>query len=383
MLLLSLLTKVIYSGALAIYKIFILLLSLLVKVVYSGALAIYKTFIFLLSPLNKVVYSGALAIYKTFTPLLSPLNKVVYSGAKSLFWPDPGRREWFVLGSLSGIRVSAIPDTGSDLDIVSVNFVKRHGITIDSASQRSIQLPNGKTISTGAVSLPFVFEGETSTFSRVFTVMPNCLHDVILSNSFLQTTETLTKFSQRLRCKFVPSLNVPRLRLLGTPKHRIWGSINGRTVAAIPDTGSDVMLMSKRYARKLGLNISKGAVHKSCLEFADGTLANTFGMVFGVEWRFGKQGSASQYCDFHVMEDLPYKVILSNDFLFKSKAFSKFKDFFFEQRNDAHLNRVFHELSLIKIVGRQNRAIGRIHGFCRQFLHIVKGSKYFPRFPII
>jgi len=360
-----------------------LLPSLLTKAIYSAALAIYKTFILLPSLLTKVIYSGALAIYKTFILLPSLLTKVVYSGAKSLFWPDPGRREWFVLGSLSGIRVSAIPDTGSDLDIVSVDFVKRHGITIDSASQRSIQLPNGKTISIGTVSLPFLFEGEKSTFSRVFTVMPNCLHDVILSHSFLRTTETLTKFSRRLKSKFVPSLHMPRLRLLGTPKQRIWGSINGRTVAAIPDTGSDVMLMSKRYARKLGLHISKGAAHKICLEFADGTLANTCGMVFGVEWRFGKQGSTSQSCDFHIMEDLPYKVILSNDFLFKSKAFSKFKDFFFEQRNDANLNRVFHELSLIKIVGRQNRAIGRIHGFCRRFLRIVKGSKYFPRFPII
>jgi Aspartyl protease len=304
-----------------------------------------------------------------------PHLRVVYSRTKSFFGLGPGRREWFVLGSLDGIRVSAIPDTGSDLDIVSVDFVRRHGITIDTTSQRFIQLPNGKIIATSTVSLPFLFDGENSTFSRVFTVMPNCLHDVILSNSFLRTTETLTKFSRRLRSRFVPTIHVPRLRLLGTPRHRIWGSINGRNVAAIPDTGSDVMLMSKRYARKLGLKISKVANHRTCLEFADGTLANTCGMVFGVEWRFGGQDSTSQYCDFHIMEDLPYKVILSNDFLFKSKAFSKFKDFFFEQRNDVDLSRSFHELSLIKIVGPQNKAISRIHGFYRRFLRIVKGSE--------
>jgi hypothetical protein len=66
--------------------------------------------------------------------------------------------------------------------------------------------------------------------------------------------------------------------------------------------------------------------------------------------------------DFHVMEDLPYKVILSNEFLFKSKAFSRFKDFFFEQQNELDLSRTFHELSLIKIVGPQNKAISGIHG---------------------
>lgn len=97
-------------------------------------------------------------------------------------------------------------------------------------------------------------------------------------------------------------------------------------------------------------------------------------MVFGVEWRFGGQHSTSQRCDFHIMADLPYKVILSNDFLFKSKAFSKFKDFFFEQRNDADLSWAFHELSLIKIVGPQNKVISRIHGFYRRFLRAVKGK---------
>lgn len=131
--------------------------------------------------------------------------------------PGYSRREWYVPGSLKGIHVSAIPDTGSDLDIVSADFVQRHGITIDSKPQRYIQLPNGKTISIGTVSLPFLFEGEKSTFKRVFTVMPNCLHDVILSNSFLRTTETLTKFSRRLKNKFVPSLHTSRLRLLGAP----------------------------------------------------------------------------------------------------------------------------------------------------------------------
>jgi hypothetical protein len=152
--------------------------------------------------------------------LLVVLVKVVHSGG-SFFLEvlcPPGRREWFVLGSLQGIRISAVPDTGSDLDIVSDDFIKRHGIQIDSTSQKFIQLPNGKVISTGTVSLLFSFKGEKSTFSRVFTIMLNCLHDVILSNLFLRTTETLTRFSSRLKSKFVPLLHAPRLRVLGAPK---------------------------------------------------------------------------------------------------------------------------------------------------------------------
>jgi Aspartyl protease len=303
------------------------------------------------------------------------LGKLALAKAETLLWRDTGRIEWFVPGSLGGFHVSAIPDTGSDLDIVSFDFVSRHGIKIDSSCAQNIRLPNGITRSIGSISLPFSFDGENSLVHRVFIVLPNCLHDVILSNAFLKTTETLTKFSRRLKTQVVPLLHGPRLRLLGTPKQRIWGSINGHTVGAIPDTGSDVMLMSKRYAKKLRLDIRRAESDKTCLEFADGTLANTYGMVYGVEWRFGGKTSAPRFCDFHVMDDLPYKVILSNNFLFKSKAFSQYKDFFFEQQNDGDLNRSFHELSLIKMVGGQNKTLGRLQGYYHQIMRVMRRSK--------
>lgn len=298
--------------------------------------------------------------------------------AEILLWPDMGREEYIVPGSLSGFRVSAIPDTGSDLDIVSFDFVRRHGIKIHSSCAQNIRLPNGMTRSIGSISLPFSFDGEESPVHRVFTVLPNCLHDVILSNTFLKTTETLTRFTQRLKTQVVPLLHGPRLRLLGTPKQRIWGSINGHTVGAIPDTGSDVMLMSKRYAKKLRLDIRREASDKTRLEFADGTLADTYGMVFGVEWRFGGKTSTPRFCDFHIMDDLPYKVILSNNFLFKSRAFSQYKDFFFEQQNDRDLNRSFHELSLIKVVGGQNKTLGRLHSYYRRLMRVMRRSEYYP-----
>jgi hypothetical protein len=164
---------------------------------------------------------------------------------------------------------------------------------------------------------------------------------------------------------------------LGAPKQRILGSIKGCTAVALPDTGSDVMLMSKQYAEKHRLIhwVSTDSADRTCLEFADGSLANTYGIAFGVEWRFGKEDLTSRSCDFHIMDGLPYDVILSNDFLFESKAFSQFKDFFFEPRDGLDLSRTFNELSLIKIVGPQNKAISRIHGFYRRFLQVVKGSE--------
>lgn len=78
------------------------------------------------------------------------------------------------------------------------------------------------------------------------------------------------------------------------------------------------------------------------------------------------------------IEHLPNKVTLRNVILYKSKALSKFKNFFFEQRNDANLSQAFHELSLIKVFGPQNKTLSCIYSFYRRFIRAVEGSKCYP-----
>ena len=167
--------------------------------------------------------------------------------------------EWEIKGVSNGISVQAFPDTGSDMNIVSKDWVDRHGLDIDSSSPCTVQLPNNKTTQfSRRVSLHFRFEGDIVAHHRVFQVLSNCSRDLILGRDFLTFTETLTRSTHRLVKRACSTIKVNHLMSVGHSTHRIQGSLNGQTVNAIPDTGSDVMLTSRSYAEKRGFDIKIG-----------------------------------------------------------------------------------------------------------------------------
>lgn len=269
------------------------------------------------------------------------------------------KTERWIPGHLKGIPVSALPDNCSDHDILSEAFVIRNGFSIDTSFQRLMKLPNGNVItSVGTVTLPFSFDGETESYNRVFTVLPRSVHDVILGNKFLSATSTLTDPRRRIKKKYVSCDKVARrLNLLDSPMTRVLSSINGVCVSAYPDTGSDVMVISKEFAKRLGLEIFTGKTNKTWLEFVDGSYAETYGMVFDVRWHFGlpyEQMKPFQ-CDFHVLEGLSCPVILSADALFGNKAFLVYKNHFY--------NDVFSGGDLCLIREKQNCCIRRLFSY--------------------
>ena len=205
---------------------------------------------------------------------------------------------------------------------------------MDTDFQRPMKLPNGNVItSVGTVTLPFSFDGEQESYDRVFTILPRSVHDVILGNKFLSATKTLTDFHRRIKKKPVSCDKVVRrLNLLGSPMARVLSSVNGVCVSAYPDTGSDVMVISKQFAKHLGLEIFTGQSNRTWLEFVDGSCAQTYGMVFDVQWHFGLPYEQMMpfECDFHVLEDLSCPIILSADTLFGSSAFSVYRNYFYD-----------------------------------------------------
>ena len=243
------------------------------------------------------------------------------------------KTERWIPGLLKGIPVSALPDNCSNQDILSETFVTRNGFSVDTNFQRPMRLPNGNVItSVGTVTLPFSFDGEQESYERVFTILPRSVHDVILGNKFLGATKTLTDFRRRIKKKRVSCDKVARrLNLLGSPMTRVLSSVNGVCVSAYPDTGSDVMVISKQFAKHLGLEIFTGKRNRTWLEFVDGSCAETYGMVFDVLWHFGLpyERMVPFECDFHVLEDLSCPIILSADTLFGSSAFSVYKNYFY------------------------------------------------------
>ena len=254
------------------------------------------------------------------------------------------QRQWEIPGLLQGIKVEAIPDYGSDLDIISEAFVRRNNWKIRILSRNSapkIRLPTGGEVqSLGNIKLPFSFTGEPDVFERTFTVVKHCIHDIVLGNKFLKLTKTLSHHYHRLKERVRAKCSrTPRLCLLNSSSERIRGSINGSSTNAYPDTGSDVMVISKREATRLGLHIDTDEGSRTFLQFADGSYHYTDGMVYGAEWQFGYGGYGTGHsirCDLHVLDQLSCDVILSNEFLFDNQVFVNYQHCFY----DMHMGKI-------------------------------------------
>lgn len=136
-----------------------------------------------------------------------------------------------------------------------------------------------------------------------------------------------------------------RLSLLGEGKQRLWGSLDGHPTAALPDTGSDILLVSSAYARKIGLAIDRDFENWLEVEFADGTTAWTSGVVRDASWEVGGK---TVRCDFHVLEELSVDVIVSNNYLFDLNIFSEYGGCFFDIDSEEDL----FELCNIRLIGR-------------------------------
>lgn len=192
---------------------------------------------------------------------------------------------------------------------------------------------------------------------RDFFVLKDCIRDVILESASVTMTKTLTRYRHRLREKLVSFSDVPKVCLLGAQKQRMTGLLNGCPVSAIPDTGLDVMLMSTAYAEARRLCI-QGAEHNcTYLELAVAPTIRTRGKAHDYAWTFNLQ-DPSLTVDFHVMNDLPFDIILSNTFLFNNDVFTKYTQIFYE--DEYAVDEESYELSLIRELGFLHRLEDRL-----------------------
>ena len=129
-------------------------------------------------------------------------------------------------GTLNSIPVDACPDTGACINAISYDLVQRQNWTFKKSSDLSpVKLPgNGFCRPLGTIELPWIFEGESTTYNLAFHVLPKCVHPIILGRKFLKSSETVGKhFARRIKKKTVNSLSLKRLCRMGTSHERSWG----------------------------------------------------------------------------------------------------------------------------------------------------------------
>jgi len=230
-------------------------------------------------------------------------------------------------GSFNGIPIEANADTGASFNVISGDLAASMGLSAEPGTQGHISLPSGRRVfSPGRVTGTFRFSGENKAYELSCVILEKASHSLVLGSKFLRLTETFKKHMHRLRRVIAPvSLRFPSLNLVGDEQEAIPGYLNGFRCLGIPDSGSDLMVMSGAYAKAHGLEVHRGRRHRHMVEFIDGSREPTDGLVRNVAWQF-REGEPPIRCDFHVIDNLPVDAILSNTLIDEYSIFSKYDD---------------------------------------------------------
>jgi predicted aspartyl protease len=171
----------------------------------------------------------------------------------------------------------AIADTGAEENAMSFDFARLLGLEIKPCTEKSFTLANGNTMKACGSVVSFCAFGteqylENSGISCIFNVFQQLTSPLIICMAFLETTMTLIGHRDRL----IPLRHsfdaIPRVRAMGIPRKRLLCSLDDKLVQAVPDTGSEVDLMSLEYAHRQGYNVKSESVK---IMFADGSIVES------------------------------------------------------------------------------------------------------------
>ncbi|ORY70318.1 uncharacterized protein BCR38DRAFT_421760 [Pseudomassariella vexata] len=238
-------------------------------------------------------------------------------------------RNFRVDGLINGVPIEANADTGSGFNAISKRLATSMNLTLEHGTARHVTLPSGRQMySPGRITTQFSFLGEKKVYMLSCLVLPMAEDSLLLGSRFLRLTETFSKFKNRLKRIYSHDGRLS-LNLLGDEHDFVSGYLNESQCLAIPDTGSDIMVISGAYAQECGLQIQRGARHKNLIRLIDGSEQLTDGIVNDLEWRFIWSETPIK-CDFHVIDELPVNVILSSALVDERDVFAKYDVCFVE-----------------------------------------------------
>ncbi|CAI0647913.1 unnamed protein product [Colletotrichum noveboracense] len=261
-----------------------------------------------------------------------------------------------VNGILGETAAVAVPDTGSCFNLLSEKKATTMGLSPIAGTQGQMTLPNGtKVMSPGQVQLAFSFDGENEKHDLLCSILPGATRDLVLGSAFLKATRTMTDYAHRIK-KMSYRLAKPSLKLIGAEQDVLGGYINGSECLAVPDTGSDVMAISLKHARSLGLKVHRKDRHRTLVEFLDGSRVRTKGIA-QAEWQFA-YGEAPIRCDFHVIKGLPVDAILNNTMLDEYDVFRQYEERIGSSESlQSTVSRGIYGISLVEVCEQKIRSL--------------------------
>jgi hypothetical protein len=214
-------------------------------------------------------------------------------------------------------RIMARYDTGTYENHMSLGLATTMGFELDYAFKISLNLPNGTSMySLGRVTASLRFlqthamdPARASVFTCCFNVFDKLISPVLLGMNFLAETETLSKYTHRL--KAVPKhAGIPkRILSMGDATSRVSCMIDGKFAFAHADTGSEIALVDMQYVQSHCLDILPGC---EAIMFADGSIDYTQGSVNVLLTLPGSglfRRASWQKVTFHIMEGCSFDLI--------------------------------------------------------------------------
>lgn len=295
----------------------------------------------------------------------------------------------------------AVPDTGTSINAISYAALSRLNsreviaLEDDSAKPESHRLGDGRLInSIEQIWLHCAFPeangaAEVSTLLfRVYDALAIGV-SVIIGEPFLKASETLTKYTGRLKQRCLPLGHPPRVMSLQPRKTYMRVYINSLMAYAYADTGSEVDLISSQYAARRGFEIHDITLDERWVAFADGEIRSLRGKVrikfelppppethradlggvgkddaglaekkrrCGVDLDGPKK--PTQLTDFYVLDSLDCDVLLGQVLLDAIDAFKLHQDAFVPMEDEEHKQRM---CGIFKV--------GKLHDFLKRHGH--------------
>ena len=175
--------------------------------------------------------------------------------------------------------VIGIPDTGARENAMPLEIAEALGLDVKAPDDRIFRQIGGKRFhSCGIIQARCDF-GKTlgcdpKELDCKFYVFDG-LDCLLLCNDFIKETETLTIYRHRLMQRWVPPASVLSVRSLGDSREILLCTLDGKDTEALPDSGSDIDVISYEYARRRGFILEK---NEQWVKFADGSMTQACGI---------------------------------------------------------------------------------------------------------
>ncbi|KAH8588324.1 hypothetical protein B0O99DRAFT_639521 [Bisporella sp. PMI_857] len=215
-------------------------------------------------------------------------------------------------------------------NVMSEEYAVSIGAIIDRSPRKQHTFVNavGKSFrSLGETTMEVSFPDDSSRIRQTFAVVKNCAAALVIGDPFLRMTETLTKFRYRLKKAIHTVKQCWRLCYMDVPYRQISCSIDGHSVFANADTGSEIDLVSLEYANRRGWHIEKFGPDDGYVELADGSIVKLAGCI---EARLNIGGKSSRKT-FHILDRLQCDALLGDETLYSLDVFNQHESLFVDR----------------------------------------------------